>query len=98
MGPDVRYCIDPRHYELSSWGRHPRCGPYRSQLLAESLEALADALRAIGSRLTVFHGRPEEVALAAHRRGSAGAAGSGDAGLCAGLPGHPKHHIRVSYV
>ena len=24
-----RYCIDPRHYERSSWGDHRRCGVHR---------------------------------------------------------------------
>ncbi|CAE7885234.1 cry-dash [Symbiodinium microadriaticum] len=57
----VVYCIDPRHWEKSPWGDHRRCGPFRSRLIAESLEALAESLRSIGSRLVAVAGRPEEV-------------------------------------
>lgn len=57
----VVYCIDPRHYERSSWGDHRRCGVHRSQLTAESLEALDQSLEKIGSKLHLALGQPEEV-------------------------------------
>jgi len=57
----VVYCIDPRHWEQSPWADHRRCGPFRSRLIAESLEVLAESLHSIGSRLITLPGRPEEV-------------------------------------
>ncbi|CAK9001307.1 unnamed protein product [Durusdinium trenchii] len=57
----VVYCLDPRHYQESPWGSHKRCGAHRSQLIAESLEALSLSLCKIGSKLYVAPGAPEEV-------------------------------------
>eukprot|EP00913_Durusdinium_trenchii_P003331 g3085.t1 len=45
----------------SPWGSHKRCGAHRSQLIAESLEALSLSLCKIGSKLYVAPGAPEEV-------------------------------------
>jgi len=66
----VVYCIDPRHYERSSWGDHRRCGVHRTQLIAESLEALGKSLDKIGSKLHVAVGAPEQVLPRLLRPGS----------------------------
>lgn len=60
------YCIDPRHFETTSFG-FPKTGSHRAQFLLESLHDLRASLRAIGSELIVREGKPEEIipALAA---------------------------------
>lgn len=54
------YCLDPRHFEKSSWGDHGRLGPHRARFLAESLEELAQSLQSIGCTLTVVDSKPED--------------------------------------
>nr|QDO16294.1 cryptochrome DASH [Lingulodinium polyedra] len=55
------YCIDPRHFEQSRWGKHPRTGCHRARFLAQSIEELDRSLRRIGSGLLVVAGRPEDI-------------------------------------
>ncbi|MEE2644457.1 MAG: DASH family cryptochrome, partial [Myxococcota bacterium] len=54
------YIIDPRRFQqnLLKW---PRFGPYRSRFLLQSLVALRQKLRGIGSDLIIRTGHPEEV-------------------------------------
>lgn len=55
------YCIDPRHFEWSRWGDHPRTGLHRARFLAESLIELDRSLKAVGSKLLLVAGQPEDV-------------------------------------
>lgn len=54
------YCIDPRHFETSSFG-FKKCGPFRTQFLIQTLQNLRTNLREIGADLIVRSGRPEEI-------------------------------------
>lgn len=55
------YCVDPRHFAISPWGRHARTGVHRARFLSESLEDLAGSLKGFGCQLVVVVGKPEQV-------------------------------------
>lgn len=55
------YCIDQRHFEVSSFGDHKRIGRHRARFLAQSIEDLHLSLRKIGSGLLVTAGHPWDV-------------------------------------
>ncbi len=52
------YCFDPRHFETTHYG-FPKTGPYRTTFLLESVSALRDQLRSLGSDLIIRYGKPE---------------------------------------
>ncbi len=52
------YCLDPRHFDRTSFG-FPKTGGFRQRFLVESVADLRRSLRALGSDLVVRHGRPE---------------------------------------
>jgi deoxyribodipyrimidine photo-lyase len=56
------YCIDPRHFETTTYGTK-KTGVFRAQFLLESLKDLDTNLRALGSGLMLLHGKPEMVLL-----------------------------------
>ena len=53
------YCLDPRHFALTTHGTL-KTGPFRARFLLQSVVALKASLRAAGSDLLVLVGRPEE--------------------------------------
>jgi len=66
----VVFCFDPRHYGpcaslhpcWSKGAKHiSKTGVLRARFLVESVNALQQSLRDLGSELFVAHGRPEEV-------------------------------------
>ncbi|MCZ8143825.1 DASH family cryptochrome [Flavobacterium sp.] len=54
------YCLDPRHFALTSYG-FPKTGAYRAQFLWDSLRELKRNLDALNIPLWVFYGEPETV-------------------------------------
>ncbi len=52
------YCLDPRHFDRTSFG-FPKTGGFRQRFLVESLADLRRSLRTLGSDLVFRHGRPE---------------------------------------
>ncbi|MEM1366436.1 MAG: DASH family cryptochrome [Cyanobacteria bacterium P01_H01_bin.15] len=54
------YCFDPRQFSETRFG-FPKTGPIRAQFLRESVEALREILRKLGSDLIIRHGTPETV-------------------------------------
>ncbi|MFK7740912.1 MAG: DASH family cryptochrome [Planctomycetota bacterium] len=55
------YVVDPRAFADSRELGQPRCGAHRASFLGQSVEALRERLRAMGSDLLVVVGEPEEV-------------------------------------
>jgi deoxyribodipyrimidine photo-lyase len=53
------YCFDESHFETTKYG-YKKIGKFRAQFLLESLNDLDANLRALGSRLVVVKGKPEE--------------------------------------
>ena len=67
------YCYDPRYFGKYARSRQtglPKTGIHRQRFVAESLRDLRTSLRAIGSDLLVFEGRPENVFAQLLPRGS----------------------------
>lgn len=54
------YCYDPRNFSATPCG-HPKTGPAAAQFRLESVEALQQSLRIIGSDLLVCKSKPEDV-------------------------------------
>lgn len=67
------YCYDPRYFGKYARSRQtglPKTGIHRQRFVAESLRDLRKSLRAIGSDLLIFEGRPEDVFTRLLPRGS----------------------------
>ena len=54
------YIFDPRHFQMTEWGSR-KSGHFRARFLTESVVDLRNNLRRIGSDLSIFHARPEDV-------------------------------------
>ena len=54
------YCFDPRQFRGTPRG-NPKTGAYRTKFLLESVLALQNSLRAVGSDLLIANGTPEDV-------------------------------------
>lgn len=52
------YCFDPAHFETSAYG-FQKTGSFRATFLLESVVALDNNLRELGSKLVVLMGKPE---------------------------------------
>ncbi len=61
------YCVDPRHFEETSFG-FPKTGAFRAKYLLESLQDLKLNLQDKGGDLIIKHGKPEEVIFAIARQ------------------------------
>ncbi len=53
------YCFDPRNFVATPYG-HPKLGAHGAQFRLESVQALREALRGIGSDLLVCNAKPED--------------------------------------
>jgi deoxyribodipyrimidine photo-lyase len=54
------YCFDPRQFDQTAFG-FPKTGACRAQFLIESVAALRQSLRQLGSDLIVRQGQPEAI-------------------------------------
>lgn len=54
------YCFDPRQFGQTAFG-FPKTGTFRAQFLIESVAALRQSLRQLGSDLMVRQGQPEAI-------------------------------------
>lgn len=54
------YFFDPRYYQTNAYG-NKNTGVLRAQFILETVGALKDTLKSLGSNLMTFHGYPEEL-------------------------------------